>query len=100
MTQSFVKASPVSWDDKPTHEDKEEDQLSEGSDEEAQDSTDTSDLIGNTDDSMWQDQLGKYTSSGMLANDVVREHKIYVRKVQMMKEMARKCVRALEYFLA
>lgn len=50
-------------------------------------------------DARWQDQLAKYNSHGMPDNEVIREHKAYVRKIQMMKDMARKCIRVFEYIL-
>lgn len=50
-------------------------------------------------DVAWQDQLAKYSSVGMGDNDVVREHKTYVRKVHMMKSLTRKFIKLFEYFL-
>lgn len=50
-------------------------------------------------DVAWQDQLAKYNSVGMGDNDVVREHKTYVRKVHMMKSLTRKFIKLFEYFL-
>lgn len=50
-------------------------------------------------DVQWQDQLAKYNSLGMLENDIIQEHKGYVRKVHMIKDMARKCIKIFEYIL-
>ena len=63
-------------------------------------------------DSEWQDQLARYKSleeeqlqlredEGGLehSEDMVREHKTYMRRVDMIKAMTRKCIRALEFLL-
>lgn len=52
-------------------------------------------------ESEWQGQLAKYTSFGMddKNDEVVREHKTYVRKIHMLKDVAKKCIKLFEYIL-
>lgn len=51
------------------------------------------------DDVQWQDQLAKYSAYGMMDKDVVQEHRTYVRKIHMIKDVARKCIKVFEYIL-
>lgn len=47
----------------------------------------------------WRKQMSQYAAYGMQEKDVIREHKAYVRQVNMLKTLARKCVKAMEYML-
>lgn len=59
----------------------------------------SADYAETEEDARWQEQLAKYNSHGMPDSEVIREHRAYVRKIQMMKEMTRKCIRVFEYIL-